>query len=254
MTKRARSPNYPSVSLSDAIERLKKLGGKIHSHPAPRDVVLTSMGYTGVNGASLTALAALRKYGLLRRDGEDFRITERGLMYLHPQSVDERSAAIRDAAAEPKLFAELNERFSGGKASDELIRSFLVRNGFTPSASAAALRSYRETMALVERECGEYDSEPDEPDEEFASMELQQSATPVSAGPGPHAPVAAISVEPAPPSKDPFEVTVTDKIKGWFRFDNQDDLDDLISVLNAVRKRLPQSRKKDDEADNSEVN
>jgi len=94
---------------------LQKLGDAIHSHPAPRDVVLKSMGYSGANGASLTALAALGKYGLLRRDGGDFRITERGMMYLHPQSTEERNRAIRDAATEPKLFADLNEQFKGGR-------------------------------------------------------------------------------------------------------------------------------------------
>ena len=126
--KRIRSPNYPAISLADAVERLTKLSGEIGTHPAPRDVVLKAMGYSGANGASLTALAALGKYGLLRREGEDFKIAERGLMYLHPQG-DERSRAIHDAAVEPKLFAELNEQFSGGNAGDELVRELSPAKG-----------------------------------------------------------------------------------------------------------------------------
>ena len=252
MAKRVRSPNYPSMSLSDAIERLTKLGGEIHSHPAPRDVVVTSMGYSSVNGASLTALAALRKYGLLRRDGEDFRITERGMMYLHPQRADERSTAIRDAASEPKLFAELNERFSGGKASDELIRSFLVRNGFTPSAAAAALRSYRETMALVERECEEYDSESDELDEESASIEHQQPATPVSAHSGPSVHVGAREAA----TEGQFRVTMTDEFRvdvvasGLYR----SEVKRLIRWLQANEELVPENRGPESGQDESQLN
>ena len=218
MAKRIRSPNYPGVSLPDAIERLTKLGGAIHSHRAPRDVVLTSMGYSGANGASLTALAALGKYGLLGRDGEDFKITERGMMYLHPQSVEERSKAIREAAAEPKLFADLNEQFKGGKASDELIRSFLVRNGFTPSAASSALLAYRETQELVERECGDYGANSDESDEESASMEHQQ-------------PAASTSIRPEPPT--PTGVT-TGANPGQFRVSMTDEffVDVTASRLN----------------------
>ena len=207
MAKRIRSPNYTSISLSDAIERLKKLGDAIYSHPAPRDVVLKSMGYSGANGASLTALAALGKYGLLRRDGDNFRITERGMMYLHPQSTEERSRAIRDAAAEPKLFADLNEQFKGGKASDELIRSFLLRNGFTPAASSSALLAYRETLEFVERVCGDHGADSNESDEESASMEHQKPAESTSIRPEPPTPTGVTTT--ANPGQ--FRVSMTDE-------------------------------------------
>ena len=248
MAKRVRSPNYPAISLSDAVEKLAKLRGAIHTHAAPRDVVLKGMGYGSANGASLGALAALNKYGLIQRKGSDFRITERGTMYLFPQDREERMKAVQDAAAEPKIFAELNEQFPGGTASDELIRSFLLRNGFTPSAASIALLSYRETQALVERVCGQYGAKLDESDEEPASMEHQQSTTPASAQLGSPESV----VEPVP-SEAPFEVTITDKIKGSFNFNNQEDVEDLISVLNAIKTRLPRKAEQRNEQDNFET-
>ena len=254
MAKRIRSPNYPAISLPDAVERLAKVGNVIHSHPAERALVLDSMGYRTANGASLTVLAAMGKYGLLQRDGEDYKITERGMMYLHPNPPEERIQAIREAAAEPKLFADLSTAFSDSKVSDELLRSYLLRNGFTPQAASTALRNYRETMALVEQECGDFGEDPVEPEEGAEPVASQKQAVSASAPLEPPVSVGVPSVLPAPPSSDPFEVTVTDKIKGWFNFDNQVDLDDLISVLNAVKKRLPESRKKDDEPDNSEMN
>ena len=203
MAKRMRSPNYPSISLADAVERLTKLGGAIHGHAAPRDIVLTSMGYSGANGASLTALSALGKYGLLERTGDEYKITQRGMMYLHPQSPEERQRAIQEAAAEPKVFADLSERFSGGGVSDELLRNYLVRSSFSPTAAASALLAYRETMALVERECGEYDTEDTEL--EVETPPLEPSPTPMAAR-GKPAPSPAVVT---PPGK--FRVSMTDE-------------------------------------------
>ena len=240
MAKRIRSPNYPSISLSDAVDRLVKLGGVIHSHPAPRDVVLEGMGYSGPNGASLTALAALRKYGLIQREGEDFRITERGMMYLHPQKDEERIQAVRDAAGEPKLFAELNDRFSDGKASDELIRSFLLRNGFTPSAASSALLNYRETMDLVERECGDYDASSDKINEELTSEERPQPTTSPPASPGPPPVVNA----PMATNPGQFRVSMTDE----FFVDvtasglNRSGVQRLIAWLQANQELVPEAR------------
>ena len=101
MNKRTRSPNYPAISLPDALERLTRLWDAIQHHSAPRNLVLEGMGYTGVNGSSLSALSALGKYGLLERNGAEFKIAERGRMYLHPRGT-ERQEVVRLAAAEPK--------------------------------------------------------------------------------------------------------------------------------------------------------
>ena len=152
MAKRIRSPNYPAIGLREATDRLKKLWGGINNHPAPREVVLRGMGYSGASGKSLSTLSALGKYGLLQRDGEQFKITERGKVILYPQNDEERNEAIHHAASEPKLFAELNERYSNGDVDDDLICNYLVRKDFSPSAALTALRSYRETMEYMKGE------------------------------------------------------------------------------------------------------
>ena len=72
----------------------------------------------------------------------------------------ERAAAIREAAGRPDLFAELDARYPEGKGSDTAIRSYLLIQKFIPQAADAALRSYRETKALVEAEGGGYSGEP----------------------------------------------------------------------------------------------
>ncbi len=158
MAKRARSPNYPAIGLPEALERLQILWDAIQRHPAPRELVATGMGYSGLHGASNSAVSALRKYGLLERVGTDLQVSERGMMYLHPQEPTERVSAIREAAAEPELFATLGERFPGGVVNEELIRNYLLRNNFTGAAAANAILAYRETIDLVIRETNQHSS------------------------------------------------------------------------------------------------
>src|SRR5688500_10929914 len=107
MDKRIRSPNYPSLSLPAALEKVTILYRNQHTHSAPREVVAQGMGYNSLNGASATAISALHKYGLLERIGDEVKVSERALRILHPHTPDEKASAIQDAASQPQLFAEL---------------------------------------------------------------------------------------------------------------------------------------------------
>jgi hypothetical protein len=159
MEKRVRSPNYPALSLPDAVDKVTALYRNLHTHAAPREVIAKGMGYNSLNGASATAISALHKYGLLERTGEEVRISDRAMCILHPQSAEERRQAIREAGAEPPLFIDLAERFPGQMPNEELLRNYLVRKGFAPSAVPHVILAYRDTSDFVEREAAEYDSQ-----------------------------------------------------------------------------------------------
>src|SRR5262245_43339262 len=137
--RRTRSPNYPSISLPEAIDKLRVLSEAIHHHSAPREVVARGMGYTGLHGASASAISALQKYGLLDRSGEELRVSERGKRILYPGNGTEKAEAIRDAASAPKLFAELAEKFPGGTTNEELVRNYLIRKSFAPTAISSVI-------------------------------------------------------------------------------------------------------------------
>ncbi len=158
--KRVRSPNYPSMSLVEAVQQVQKLFGKIGQHPAPRDAVATSMGYSGLHGASATAISALIKYGLLERVGEDYKLTERAMRIIAPHNQGEKTNALQEASQEPALFAELMDHFKGDVPIDDLLRSYLLRKGFAQAAVPSVIAAYRETMELVDHESGEYHSQP----------------------------------------------------------------------------------------------
>jgi len=158
MEKRIRSPNYPAISLPDAIGRVTALYRAIHTHAAPREVVAKGMGYNTLNGASATTISALHKYGLLERVGDEVKVSERALSILHPHTPQEKAEAIRAAAAEPALFAELAERFPGSMPNEDLLRNYLLRQGFAPAAVASVIAAYRDTSDMVAAEGQGYDS------------------------------------------------------------------------------------------------
>src|SRR5437879_5540185 len=104
---RVRSPNYPAISLPDAVQRIGQVFVKERQHLAPREVIVKGMGYGGVHGASLSAFSAALKYGLVEREGKDFRVSQCAVAILHPHTPIEKADAIREASLAPPLFAEL---------------------------------------------------------------------------------------------------------------------------------------------------
>lgn len=158
MEKRIRSPNYPSLSLPEAVQRVAQVYRNQHTHGAPREVVAKSMGYNSLNGASATAISALIKYGLLEGRADEIRVSDRAMRILHPESREEKVEAVREAAKEPSLFRELAEKFPGTMPAEPVLRNHLVRSGFAPSAISSVILAYRETNEFVEDEVGAYDS------------------------------------------------------------------------------------------------
>jgi len=165
MDKRLRSPNYPAIGLPEAVERIGVLYRTLHNHGAPREMIARALGYAGLNGASATTISALNKYGLLDRDGEELKVSDRARRILTPLSEEERALAIREAAFLPPLFAELAEKFPGRVPNDELLRNYLSRKGFAPGALSSVVLAYRATSEMVGGGATPYGGLENQPDE-----------------------------------------------------------------------------------------
>lgn len=175
--KRVRSPNYPAISLPEAIAAANKLSSKIGRHSAAKEAIAKTLGYGGLNGASTGAISALVKYGVLEKSGEDLKLSERAMKLIAAQSIEEHTAALWEAARAPALFAELVEQYKGSLPDDEVIRSYLKRKGFADSALPQVIQSFRETMEFVTLETGAYDgSRKSEAENMQASQQTQDSS------------------------------------------------------------------------------
>jgi len=150
MATKPRSPNYPAISLQKAIDLARKVYASNHLHKATSDVVARAMGYGSLNGGSLTAISALKKYGLLEDEGKELRITKDALTVLvEPAASAERARTIVKLASTPDLFAELQEAYPGSTPNEEILRAWLLRKGFLQGTVDLPIRAYRETMELV---------------------------------------------------------------------------------------------------------
>lgn len=189
---KTRSPEYPAISLKEAMDRVKTIYDKDYQNRLPKKVIAEHMGYKGLSGASLPIISALTKYGLLEGRGDETRVSDLAVALIaHAPGTPERTAALHTAASLPELFAELDTKFPNGKASDQALRSYLLTSKFIPGAADAAIRAYRDTKQLVEAESGGYIKPEKEP--ETPSMTLnanpsggaKPSFTPPPAAPKP---------------------------------------------------------------------
>lgn len=176
---KARSPSYPAISLKEAVDRVAMIYSKDYQNPIPRNVAAEHMGYQSLNGKSLGVLSALLKFGLLEGRGDDTRVSDLGLtICAYGPGNAERSEALMEAARRPELFAELDDRFQGGKASDSAIRSYLLTQKFIPSGADAAVRTYRETKQFVAAESVGYGGQQAQEEHPMLSAPIHTYARP----------------------------------------------------------------------------
>lgn len=231
--RRIRSPNYPALSLPEAIARITPVYERERQHPMSRDVALKGLGYSGANGAALGTLSAVVKYGLLDKTGDTYRVSERTLAILHPKHPEEKTSALREAAFAPALFSELEQQFPGGQVSDDNLRSYLMRRDFSSGALPAVISAFRETMQMV--------SSDDQKTPPVLALPAPTSGASAPARSLPTtmhtAATATMTSSPAPAwvvSTDGRVLTVNAQL------DNAKAVDKLIRVLEANKLLLPE--------------
>lgn len=149
---RQRSPNYPSINLEEAIQRITTIYEQQRKNPADREVFAQILGYKGINGASVKVISSLSKYGLLEGSGGNLRVSSAGEdLALHRPGDAEYASAVQAAGNAPAFFRELAVEYPDGLPSDHAIRATLIKRGFHPQAVEPALQSYRETLDFMAR-------------------------------------------------------------------------------------------------------
>lgn len=147
--KRQRSPNYPTVGLREAIDRVKRFvtaNGKAGAMPA---IAAKLIGFATAHGQAYSVLSALKKFGLLEeKDGRVFP-TQRAMEIVSlPEADPRRLKAIRDAAISPTIYSELLEEYRDTNIpNDETLAGELVAyKAFNPNGVKEFLKAFRETI------------------------------------------------------------------------------------------------------------
>jgi hypothetical protein len=160
--KRFRSPPYPQIPLSKAIERARELHHAVHRHSGGVSVVAGAWGIKETTGTLWTTAASLIQYGLVVDEGtgdkRKFQLTDAALRIIldADSGSEKRRAAVQRAAIAPMIHAELWERFgSASNVSDALLRGYLtldrLEEGKAPYSETAAddvIRIYRDAISF----------------------------------------------------------------------------------------------------------
>lgn len=178
MAKLGRSPNYPRITFEDAIGKIRKVYGDIHTYPATKEVVAKALGYTSINGNSLAMLGALKGYGLLENAGKELKVSADAVAIMEmPEDSLERIDAINKAAFAPDIFEELREKYGEKLPKNELLRHFLIQNKYLPKAADEVIRIYRANLEFVNQFNLEYNgNENEDAIEETTENKMQSSA------------------------------------------------------------------------------
>lgn len=231
---RVRSPNFPVISLPEAVERIERIYLKEQAVPAERETLAQHLGYSGMNGASLKVISALGKYGLLEEVGEkQFRVSHLAMAIMHPADEQEKHDALREAASGPVLFQKLNAQFEGRRPSDTNLRSWLLRNGFAASAVDSVISAYSETMDLVGGV-----------EDVYKAPETNDSDAPVSRARERSAPAMATTMAMSQRSASPGEPFSVELMRDRFRvvgeLASKADAQKLIDILKMAINLLPE--------------
>lgn len=148
---RMRSPNFPVMSLEEALRGAKTLWDKNRVSLISREAAAKDLGYTGLTGRSLQVLGALNQYGLTENTEKGhMRVTKLGETALIGFPEDIKRKAISQAARSPAFFRDILERFEGSVPGENAVRFFLLSNGFTNDGVDKAMKVFAETTRFVE--------------------------------------------------------------------------------------------------------
>ena len=150
-----RSPNYPALSLKQALESADKLWKAEKRTPVSHEAAATGLGYKSLSGPARVAIGALRQYGLVdKADKGHVRLSELAVRALHGNAED-KQVAFRQAAVNPALFKELAKEHAD--ASEAAISSYLItKKTLLEDGARKAAKAFRETLKLAKPDASGY--------------------------------------------------------------------------------------------------
>lgn len=156
---RQRSPNYPSIGLGKALERVRNLYDDAKSHPIPVGVAQEKWGFKRLSSAADQEVAALKSFGLLdvsgTGDSREVRVSDmaRRIILNSPESAD----LLKKAALKPLIHLELWSKYGGGGLpSDDILRAYLIfERSFNEMFVDSFIAQFRGTLSFAKIEEGD---------------------------------------------------------------------------------------------------
>lgn len=152
---RPRSPEFPFVSLRDAIPRVEQLITANQRHPARIKNLAPLWNYSAGSSSFLRTVAALRAFGLVDEtgSGDDRKIavSELGMKMVMDKRPGATEAAIQKAFENCTILSEYRQKWGKRRPSDTVCLSELtLDHGFTDVAARKFISVYDDSVTFVE--------------------------------------------------------------------------------------------------------
>lgn len=152
-----RSPSFPYIGLTKAVERLEGLHAFAKRHDARIiDAAKPAWGLGAKSSGTQQTVAALLAFGLIESSGSGesrkVKISELGYRIVADPRPGAKEQALAIAALKPKLVAEFWEEWGAERPNDAIAAGTLhIDRGFTPDGAKAFLRVYDDTISYTKR-------------------------------------------------------------------------------------------------------
>jgi hypothetical protein len=152
--KKDRSPSFPFITLTKAVERTRLLYDAGKRHEMRMADAAGAMGYGPKSSGVIQTLAALIAYGLVEDSGSGearkFKVSDLGFKVVADQRPGAREAALAEAAMKPKLIAEYAVPWGSGRPADGICLSELhIDRGFTEDGAKTFIRVFDDAMGYA---------------------------------------------------------------------------------------------------------
>ena len=239
---RTRSPAYPAIDLEQAIEKASILWKRASRHPVQADVVVTFWGYDKGSSSGLSALSALKKFGLVedfgKGEGRQVKLTDLGISLVFNPDVNSETytSKLKQAALLPSIHEELWTKYEGNLPHDTVIEHYLVVDRrFNEQYVKSFIDDFRKTLSFAKLQMGDIVAEQEitsgiqtsgsvqpVPTVVMAKQPSQQQAAPIPPNQYPQGVVelpiplddGRVARIPYPMSEDTFELLV-ETLKLW---------------------------------------
>jgi hypothetical protein len=146
-----KSPNYPNMSLEEAISKARVLYDKDGKAGAPKKVGLAHLGYNTLSGPALRTLSTLRKFDLITdKDGRIIPSQRSIDLLVYPKNSERYIAALRGIALKPIVYNKLWNKYQDGFPSDASLKAELIDEyNFNPKQVDRFIADFKKTIEFA---------------------------------------------------------------------------------------------------------
>lgn len=145
-----RSRAYPGVSLESSISHAVLVRKNLGKGFNDRESIAKAIGHETFNGTVGRKVAAMAYFGLLKRDGDKYALSELSDSISIARNDQERSDAIAAAFGTPTLYKELLTKYKPEGQVPKQLTNLLVRDhGISEVAAPDAARIFLESGKLA---------------------------------------------------------------------------------------------------------